>query len=50
MSSDFAPELAKYPKSSPKPENTPKRDLEDDAIYARNFVAFIGDWGRQARI
>jgi len=24
MSSDFAPELAKYPKSSPKPENTPK--------------------------
>jgi len=24
MSSDFAPELAKYPQSSPKPENTPK--------------------------
>jgi len=48
MTSDFAPELAKYSKSSPKPENTPKWDLENNARYARNFVAFIGNCSRQA--
>jgi len=27
MMSDFAPEVAKYPKSNPKPKNSPKWDL-----------------------
>ena len=41
----------KYPKSSPKLQNTPKCDLENDASrYARNFVIFVGNRGRQARI
>jgi len=35
MMSDFAPELAKYPKSSPKLQNTPKWDLENDARYVK---------------
>jgi len=47
---DFVPELAKYPKSSPKPQNSPKWDLENDAWYVRNFIVLIWNWGRQTRI
>jgi len=46
MTSDFAPELAKYHKSSPKPAKIAQNgDLENDARYARNFVALIGNQG-----
>ena len=45
--SDFAPELAKYPKSSPKPQIAQNGDLLNDARYARNFVALIGNQGRE---
>jgi len=41
MSSDFAAELAKYPKVALNPKIPQNGDLENDARYVRNFVAFI---------
>jgi len=38
MMSDFASELAKYPKSSPNSKIPPKWDVKNDARYARNFI------------
>ena len=40
MSSDFAPELAKYPQSSPKPENTPKWGSRYLGIFIVNSTKF----------
>jgi len=49
MTSDFVPELAKYPKGSPKSAKIAQNgDLENDVRYARNFVALIGNRGRRA--
>jgi len=42
--------LRKKPKSSPKLQNAPKWDLKNDARYAQNFVIFIANRGRRARI
>jgi len=48
--SHFVLELAKYPKSSPKPRIAQNGYLKNDARYARNFVALIGNRGCRARI
>jgi len=50
MMSNFALELAKYPKSSPKPLNSPKWDLKNCARYAFNLVTLLGNRGWRARI
>jgi len=50
MTSDFVPELAECPKSSPKSPNTPKCGSGKHVRYAQNFVALIGNRGWRARI
>jgi len=46
----IASELAKYPKVAPNPQVPQNGDIENDARYAQNFVTFIGNSGRQAKI
>jgi len=36
MTLDFAPEVAEYPESSPKPQNSPKWDLECASLLFRS--------------
>ena len=46
----IASELAKYPKVAPNPQVPQNGDIENDARYARNFVALLGNRGHRARI
>jgi len=39
MTSDFPPEVAKYPKSSPKPPNTPKMGISNFGSVRANCLA-----------